>query len=804
MRVKYLGLLWGLAAVCSLATIFWVYPRAQQFAPKQWTVTRGEAIELAMKSFESLGETASDPYIVTELDDDFLIEQRLFERREAMAAEDLAASPLGQQVIAWRVTVYEGEAPPNQWRYQAKISLTGEVLDLLLGVPEEQEGVQIDDASAIVRANAFLEANGFDRSVYEEPVPRRRDLMARTDLTLRYQDHRAVLGSDVPYGVEVLFVGDQLAGFQSWIEDPERQQRLAAVGSSSGLVSTLWILMPYFLFPFIGIIFLRKYHEGEIGVRRAVQVFALVWGCGLIVALSTSRAVTEGNNFGPLSRVQTTWIWGLQILVLWFSAIALMSALGWAVGEARCRTQWGHKLAAFDALFQRRWANETLAASSGRGLAAAAVLNALLVLAVFGAGHFGLMEGISQTFGPWWENSPWPGLSFLAMLLGLKLYANLFTWLFVLPVAIRRFGRPLGAGLVALMATALFWPPRFLFPMEASIPLALFETIFLIVLFLRYDLLTAMTASLGSSLLSGLMPFLLADNPFLVLQGVLPLALLSLPFLLSCRHLGSGTVFEYRYQDIPPHVRRIAERERQRVELETARGIQTSILPELPPQLAGIELAHAYLPASEVGGDFYDVLDLEDGRLAVAVGDVAGHGVSSGLVMSMAKSTLALQVTVNPEVEQVVSTLNRMVYRSARQRLLTTLCYALVDHQQMELTYASAGHLAPYRISSEGEVEALAAAAYPLGVRDQMQVQVRTIGLQQGDSLFMFSDGLVEARRMDSDEVFGFDRLEESLRRHAGGGAMALKNGVLQDIRRFSGSDIREDDQTIVVLKLPS
>ena len=115
-------------------------------------------------------------------------------------------------------------------------------------------------------------------------------------------------------------------------------------------------------------------------------------------------------------------------------------------------------------------------------------------------------------------------------------------------------------------------------------------------------------------------------------------------------------------------MRRIAERERQRVELETARRIQSSILPELPPRLAGVDIAHAYLPASEVGGDFYDVLALEDGRLAVAVGDVAGHGVSSGLVMSMAKSALAVQVTFNPEVAGRVPSANVTAARNAVNR----------------------------------------------------------------------------------------------------------------------------------------
>jgi len=282
------------------------------------------------------------------------------------------------------------------------------------------------------------------------------------------------------------------------------------------------------------------------------------------------------------------------------------------------------------------------------------------------------------------------------------------------------------------------------------------------------------------------------------------------PLLLSLRHLGSDREFVYRYEDVPPHVRRIAERERQRVELETARGIQSSILPDLPSRLAGVDLAHAYLPATEVGGDFYDVLALADGRLAVAVGDVAGHGVSSGLVMSMAKSALAVQVTFDPDVRAVFQTLNRMVYQTARKRLLTTLCYLLLDPAERELLYASAGHLFPYVVSRRGAVHALESVAYPLGVRLELEVEARSARLQAGDTLFLFSDGLVEARspagpgdRGDGEE-FGFERLEESLARHAARTVEGLRDGVLADVQRFTGNSPREDDQTILVLRLPA
>ncbi|MDH3745450.1 MAG: PP2C family protein-serine/threonine phosphatase, partial [Acidobacteriota bacterium] len=324
-----------------------------------------------------------------------------------------------------------------------------------------------------------------------------------------------------------------------------------------------------------------------------------------------------------------------------------------------------------------------------------------------------------------------------------------------------------------------------------------------VVLFLRHGIWSSVLASVTATVLTGAVPFLSAAEPWLRFQGGLALLVAFLPVLVSARFLWSERKFHYSYEDVPPHVRRIADRERQKVELETARRIQSSILPELPPELHGVEMTHAYLPATEVGGDFYDVMALEDGRLAVAVGDVAGHGVSSGLVMSMAKSALAVQVSFDPEVESVFATLNRMVYQSARKRLLTTLCYALIDPRERQMFYASAGHLFPYRIDSTGDVHSLESVSYPLGVREELSVRVRNAKLESRDTLFLFSDGVVEARGAGSEELFGFERLEQSLRRHAGGSVGSLQRGVLSDLEEFTGAAPRDDDLTVLALRLP-
>jgi serine phosphatase RsbU (regulator of sigma subunit) len=144
-----------------------------------------------------------------------------------------------------------------------------------------------------------------------------------------------------------------------------------------------------------------------------------------------------------------------------------------------------------------------------------------------------------------------------------------------------------------------------------------------------------------------------------------------------------------------------------------------------------------------------------------------------------------------------------MVYQSARRRLLTTLCYALVDPEKREMFFASAGHLFPYRVTENGEVDALESISYPLGARERLDIRTRAANLEKRDKLFLYSDGVVEASPEGSSEQFGFERLEQSLRRHATRDVHGLRDGVLSDLEEFAGNRPLDDDLTVLVLQLP-
>ncbi len=795
-------LLWVLVGLAGAALLVWAYPRAFPFLPEVWSIDGDEASAIALERLTDLGDPVADPYVVTALARDTLLDRRLqLALQNGEDPERLEATGLPDQILSWEVSVYPPGSLRDDWLYQASVSLSGEVMALRLNLDPQLKGSAIEPQEARRRADAFLVKQGFDLARYGAPQIRSRQLAARTDLAVRYPDRNPPPGGagGGEHGVEVDFAGERLAGFSLWFDDPQQRELQRALQPAQ-FVLLIRLVATYLLVALLATPFLRRYHEGEIGVRRGVQIFLLTLAMGLILVLLTVRPDAQGFGFGLATRQQTTWILAVIYLVFWVVPFSLLAFLAWSAGESFCRERWGGKLAAFDALFQKDWANATVARSSLRGVAGGVVLAGLTAALLAGLRSLGaspLFPVLLVT------DSGWPGIELLASLLAYGLPVYLVMSICILPLASRQRVLLLGILLAVAVGAATLLPSSMVVPLRWGILACAVFALVPVLLFLAFDLLTALLTGMMAQVLLFGYPLLTAADPELKLHGWMAVALMAAPLIASLRYLRSTREFVYRYEDVAPHVRRIAERERQRVELETARRIQSSILPDLPPSLYGVQISHAYLPASEVGGDFYDVLALADGRLAIAVGDVAGHGVSSGLVMSMAKSALAVQVTFDPDVVSVFNTLNRTVFQTARKRLLATLCYALLDPVRRELVYASAGHLFPYRITPGGEVQALESVAYPLGVRGKLDVVPRTAKLTPGDTLFLFSDGLVEARPEGSDQLFGFERLEQSLARHSHLGVEKLRDAVLEDVARHSGHGPREDDQTILVLRLP-
>ncbi len=243
------------------------------------------------------------------------------------------------------------------------------------------------------------------------------------------------------------------------------------------------------------------------------------------------------------------------------------------------------------------------------------------------------------------------------------------------------------------------------------------------------------------------------------------------------------------------------ERERIEQELRVARLIQQTLLPKHVPDLPGYQLAAYYQPAREVGGDFYDFLELDDDHLGLVVGDVTDKGVPAAIVMATTRTMLRASAQRLDSPGEVLKRVNDVIVRDIPPNMFITCLYAILDLTTGLLRYANAGHDLPYRrrTSNNGGAEELRATGMPLGLLPGMSYEEKEIVLEEGDSVLFYSDGLVEAHDPQRD-MFGFPRLQGLVGAHRSDGS-ALVNFLLSELARFTGEEWeQEDDITLVTL----
>ena len=242
------------------------------------------------------------------------------------------------------------------------------------------------------------------------------------------------------------------------------------------------------------------------------------------------------------------------------------------------------------------------------------------------------------------------------------------------------------------------------------------------------------------------------------------------------------------------------DRLRMKQELEYAREIQLSMLPLHAPKIDWLDVAALSLPATEVGGDYYDYFDLDSERLAVVVGDVTGHGVASGLVLSGIRSSLNLLRDEMGRPSEVLDRVNLMLKRTSAPRMHMTLGVVVLDRAERVATISTAGHPPVFLRRQSGEVTEHGSGSFPLGAIEGAHYAEDRVELGPGDLLLMYSDGLVEAMSPDG-EQFGWSRLRSILEDlDDGASANEIRDLILRTVWDFKGDTEQVDDVTMVVI----
>jgi len=241
--------------------------------------------------------------------------------------------------------------------------------------------------------------------------------------------------------------------------------------------------------------------------------------------------------------------------------------------------------------------------------------------------------------------------------------------------------------------------------------------------------------------------------------------------------------------------RELAQRE---AELSFAREVQVALFPPRFPKDSGLEFSAVCVPAAGISGDYYDILQLSDGRLAFAVADVSGKGIPAAILMSNLHASLHILVDAGHSPADLCAQLNRHLSRFTEAYRFATLFYAEWNATERRLTYVNAGHAEPFLVGSNGSSR-LATGGLPIGLFPNSEFRAATIVLAPGDLVVLYSDGITEAGVLEA-EPFGEERLEAVVQTHRRRPLTEIEREVLEAVQRWSGKE-PEDDMTLLLVR---
>jgi sigma-B regulation protein RsbU (phosphoserine phosphatase) len=242
------------------------------------------------------------------------------------------------------------------------------------------------------------------------------------------------------------------------------------------------------------------------------------------------------------------------------------------------------------------------------------------------------------------------------------------------------------------------------------------------------------------------------------------------------------------------------QQERLERELQLAMEIQQRFQPTASPQIPGYEFQGISFPCYEIGGDYYDFIQRDDGRLVIALGDVSGKGTAAALLMSSLHAAIHAQTGSHDTIVETISAVNKYLAENIPPNRFVTLFYAELDPESGAVSFLNAGHNPPLIVHAAGTVEQLASGGLPLGIRADADYREGRTHMQMGDVLVIYSDGVTEAASPNGEE-FGPTRLYEVVSRNVDASAAGIRDRIESALTKFSQGTKAADDITLVIVK---
>ncbi|HCA78661.1 MAG TPA: hypothetical protein DEP53_02900 [Bacteroidetes bacterium] len=594
---------------------------------------------------------------------------------------------------------------------------------------------------------------------------------------------------DNPVKITMLVVGNEIARYEEEITVPEKFKR-----SDVEKVSQIVLPIVYSCIVLIMIVVaFRRFRSFELGFRLATFV-ALVSSAVLAVQIYLSYRSDPGWEIliplilGPL------FYGGGLVLV-------------WAVGESVARETWKEKLIPFDLLSKGYGFHSRVGEAAVRGVSIGAAAFAASLLLAYVAGKFTITwvsmaggESVNQVFGSF---ATW------LYVLGHGVSANAYKLSLVILFSLSFLRKWILSPVLLIVAGALviaLTSQDHISPLWLGILIQAIVSGVIVWSFYRYDALVTFLSLYTLTVLDEAGPMIVSGHQTYVISGYIVASVLGLLVLAGLAVLTKKKELTDFDDIMPAFARHITERQRLQQELEIARSVQMSFLPKANPSIVELDIASRCAPALEVGGDYYDFLNLKDKRLGVVVGDVSGKGTQAAFFMTLTKGFVHALAEVSNSPSAVLTQVNKLFYENVDRGVFISMVYGIFDTAKSQLTLARAGHNPVImRKTKADQVQVVNPMGLALGLDPgetfSKSIQEVSIPFQSGDLFVFYTDGFPEAMNKTMEE-FGEERLCQTVQKYAHGSAAEIMDGVFAEMRQFVGKAKQHDDMTIVVVKI--
>ncbi|MGD2091465.1 MAG: PP2C family protein-serine/threonine phosphatase [Candidatus Aminicenantes bacterium] len=700
-------------------------------------------------------------------------------------------------------------------QFQVSVSGTGRIIGFSHDVPGNLEWPQgreahISRESALELATDFLRKQELDLNGYEIDASHTQKSEKRTDHRFSWKKDLELEG--VKVNLTVVVQGDEVGRFRVNFGIPASE--IAAINHIQERTSYSAFASYFFVFLLslvMIIIFLRKYHEGVLGVKTASIVF---FACWLLLVMESGlkfRLNAAGATFGALSYDGVGLMMFLLFALIIWPFLSVVAFASCSVGEFLGREKFNKKFTALDSILNKKFTTLNAAQSLLNGYFAG--FTGLGIIALLTISLVGLFKGTIENIDYRIASSALPFLvPFLAAMsssllseLVFRLFGNLLLYKYLKS----KWG--------SIFVTSIFWTfyAIILWGINLSISPMVLEWVisyicgvFLGYIFWKFDLLTAIFANFTIIGVMQTLPLITSGANSLFVQGTAALILLFLPVVFIVRGFIKGETFSFKADLVPAHIKRITERARIARELEIARQVQQKLLPGKSPEIKGFDLEGICIPANEVGGDYYDFIRISDAKIGIAIGDVSGKGVPAAIYMTLTKGIIQSQVENQYRLspEQVLIKTNHSLYNMMDTKSFVTMFFAVVDVKKKTLDFARAGHNPLiYFHHSDDRVVLLKPQGIALGIEKgevfQGIIKRGHVKLEKGDLIAFYTDGFTEAMNRNLDE-YGEERFCQVIRQNKEKPARMIINLVIEDVRQFVKGYPQHDDMTMVIMKV--